>query len=63
MYCGAVKDVDNGLVVNITGFVFESEVRYGCFDGFEMSPADGAVVKCEADGDWGDPPLCTGKVN
>ncbi|XP_071129049.1 uncharacterized protein [Mytilus edulis] len=60
VYCGLPPAVTNGYYFNSTGVVYEEEVQYECFPGFNM--ISNSVVKCQSSKQWTNQPSCQGAV-
>ncbi|KAL5018347.1 hypothetical protein ScPMuIL_004069 [Solemya velum] len=55
-YCGIPPAIENGVLKETTGVVFDSTATYACNDGFVTT--DSETIKCEAEGTWEDRPKC-----
>ena len=60
-YCGAVPQIENGFVTNVSSVEFGGQVVYTCYPGFSITNEDRMPVLCQANKTWSQRPACVGK--
>lgn len=58
-YCGPVKPIKNGRVLNATGVLVGDVAQYSCVDGYTITGKK--IVKCQENGQWETAPVCSGE--
>ncbi len=63
MYCGAVPQIRNGYISNVTSVQLGGSANYTCIDGYDLTLDPNGPLICASNGSWVNVPSCTGKQN